>query len=157
MIDLLAGANDPDRPPGTVEKHANYLKLLSYIVKARMDSKSRSTSMDGISSPSALTPREKRRISAPIPVVSLEGQDDSSITIRLFNPLFVPIEISELFFSFVDPASAESEVSGLIRLEPGESKQLSLQVIQTVENCAHVKHVVWSLVTCGNAECFAAL
>lgn len=152
MVDLMSTVNDAHRPPGTAEKHTNYLKLLSYIAKARQEFSrsnsrtSRSSSFDGPESP-----RDRKPVSIPVipvPVVSVQYRKvtGDTVSLRLFNPLFVSVEVSELTLKFSTPDLAESELSGLIHLEVGESKEVSLQVVRSSdEDEVIISSVQWVL------------
>ena len=116
MTDLLKSSK------GTAEKHLNYLKLLSYIAKQ--------SSSDGVN--------------FPIPIVSLHEKEIDAISVT--NPLLVPLELSGLHFIFQNPSSAESETSGLIRLESGESRNISLMVVEDPPGTTPVVSAIgWTL------------
>ena len=120
MKDLLC-VSPQSVPRGTVEKHVNYLKLLSYI------SKSVSAVED-----------------FPIPQIVDVKLEDSSLMVSVSNPLLVPLEFGGLHVEFVQKESAESETCGLIRLEAGETKNISLMVLVSGQEI-RLKAVRWTL------------
>jgi hypothetical protein len=87
LVQLLHGvaANQEDeKPPGTPEKHANYVKLLTYIGKACGEARD-------------------------IPVPQITQNEGNRVTLK--NPLMVSIEISSLRFIEADNQIGEYSMS----------------------------------------------
>ena len=128
LIALLTGvvSADPKRPPGTVDKHTNYVKLLTYVAKAE-------SATDAVAS------------AVPLPLVRIAPRpSESVVAVELTNPLLIPIEVSELRLGLT---SGESEVSGLIQLDPGETRVVCLETIDASVP-PEVTKVLWTLNGC---------
>jgi len=106
LVQLLQGvaANaDDEKPPGTAEKHANYVKLLTYIGKAIVQ---------GV-----------ERFELSVPEISIE---ETEKMMRLKNPLMVPIEISSLR---VVGGRHQTEEEYSMSLGPLEEREIPLSCI----------------------------
>ena len=92
---------------GTVEKHVNYVKLITYVGKA----------IDGMLVDEM-----------PIPVLSVGNVTDGEVFVKVKNPLLVNVDVSGMKILFSN-LGGESEVSGLVVIEPGEMRSVGLQCV----------------------------
>jgi hypothetical protein len=111
----------------SIDKHANYVKLLMYVCK----SLGGSAGGDGIF----------------LPVVRVQEVTTQSVVVELRNPLLVAVDVENLSIR----GDCESEVTGVIHLGPLETRCLNVMVMFPSEQELIVTGVEWTLfglITC---------
>jgi hypothetical protein len=104
---------------GTVEKHSNYVKLLTYVAKS-------------IGAPVV------EDINFPLPLVQVAKFEEDYVRLELKNPLLVPIDMERLTVRFEE---GDCEESGSIQLGPLETRSVELMT----SACGNTLRIEWLL------------
>ena len=125
--DLFTSVLNPDRSAtvGGAEKHGNYVKLLAFIGKALASA------------------GDLPVLSCAIPEVTVFDVTQESVMLKLVNPLHVVVDVDQLSLELT---GGESERSGIIHMQPSETKFVPLQIVaDSPLTSDSVKRVSWIL------------